>query len=376
MIRENQADEFGTYFVRATLNGCVSNVAEVEVQVKPRPALPMAFNGGAVCADNPWSTLTLSVSEASATDGATYTWYDEFFQQLAPPTEDLEISITNLTAYSEDRAYAFYVQADLDGCVSEFSVPTMPVLNGIPPNTPFAGNDTIVCDNQVAILRAESPDIGSGRWTPVGFSNPDITIANPNQAVTTVNGLEIEDSPYLFQWTLSNGACENYATDTVEIQIAATELADAGEDIVACFSDVINLSAFPPLDPESFGTWTQPPAQQDFGVFIEDDNDPNTLISGLEPNNLYVFTWTISSTCGQDSSKVFVRVSPRSVVTNDAIVACNDDGIAQVEANEPGVGSTGVWTSPDPDIVFTDPTSFRTMVSNPESRGKHLHLDY
>jgi large repetitive protein len=61
-------DDAGEYFVTANIDGCISSVASLEVEVKAMPIEPTAINDGPVCDG---SLVNLS---ASLVPGATYNW--------------------------------------------------------------------------------------------------------------------------------------------------------------------------------------------------------------------------------------------------------------------------------------------------------------
>ena len=207
------------------------------------------------------------------------------------------------------------------------------------------------------------PSIGTGRWTLVSDA-PDIIIANNTEASTNVSGLLRREEPYIFRWTLSNGACVNYSSDEVEIAVRQGEEAVAGDDILACEDEIVNLGASPPSEVGSVGTWTQPEAQRILGVKIEDDTMASSLITGLEPDNIYIFTWTINTVCGRDSSDVLVIISdPQPDAGMDAI-ACNDEAMTILEAVPPTQGSDGQWEALNPAAIIDDFDNPLTMVSN------------
>lgn len=360
---ENQPSENGTYKVVSIVNGCPSDTARVEVRVKPRPAIPMITNDGPHCISHPEAVLTLRLTENSLTDGAVYNWYDGFSDMpLENPDTSRVFSFTDFTNYTTDGTFPFYVNAMLDGCRSTRNDTTFAQLNRIPSSQAFAGIDTSICMGTYR-LGAEMPSIGTGRWSLLS-DVPGIIIANNTQASTNVSGLMRREEPYVFRWTLSNGACVNYSSDEVEIAVRQGEEAVAGEDILACEDEIVNLGATPPTELGSIGTWTQPEAQRILGVKIEDDTMASTLITGLQPDNIYIFTWTINTVCGRDSSNVLVIISDPQPDAGMDLVACNDEGSAMLEAVPPTQGSQGQWTALNPAAVIDDLDNPLTTVSH------------
>ncbi len=358
-----QSAEFGIYHVVATVNGCKSDTAYVEVRVKPRPAKPVAFAEPALCISSDNAVLFLGVDTVSATNNATYSWYlnSTGSPALGPPTPDLVFPMTNFSGIN-NGTYPFFVVANLEGCASEPSAPLNVALNTIPGNLPFAGRDTSTCFDQI-MLSAAAPSIGTGVWTQTGGPS-GVFIANPDKALTPVQGLTMIDSAYTFRWTLSNGACIDYAFDEVSILVTRGELSNAGEDILACEGEVINLSGNPAMGVTAEGMWSQPPAQEILGVVIEDPGDPNTLLTGLEPDNLYTFTWTISSECGTESDFVFVTISDPNPDAGDDFIVCNSDKTTSLSAAEPTLGSDGLWEVLTQGVIISEPAKHNTGVQN------------
>ena len=354
----------GTFSVFKILNGCFSDTVSVDVVVKPRPSAPIAQNNGPVCISSANPELTLFVTPGSATPGAFYTWSSQG-QPLGAETNLLSFVLTDFQNFPGNGTYPFTVTARLEECFSSVSAPTLVTLNTIPANQAFAGFDNTVCNGEIGLLSASAPPIGTGQWTQTGGSTTGVVIVNPGSATTPVNGLTIAGGPYTFRWTLSNGACQNYSSDEITITISQTEPADAGvETMHVCANSELNLEALPPANVGSSGLWSQPPAQAILGVVIVSPTDPNTLITGLAPNNLYVFTWTVTGNCGTGQDQVSVTVSDNAPDAGNDVNACNDDAVASISASLPSLGSTGSWIAVNPETTIDDPQNQTTNVRN------------
>lgn len=337
----------GTYFVSIVVNGCPSaSSAPLLVQVNDAPTAVLAENNGPICLDDPNATLQLSVSSASAIPGATYTWYQASTNTIVGgPTTSLTTTVSDLTSYSTG-ANDFYVVANVNGCPSSASVPTTVQFDFIPTNGAFAGNDIFVCDNNSVVLNAQAPTVGSGQWTQT--SGSAVVIANPNQSTTSIVGLN-SGQAYTFAWVLSNGSCENYATDEVLVTVdVAVANADAGVDFQLCNATETNLNATLAAGGIT-GTWTQPSSQALLGVTIVNTNDPNTQITGLVPGNNYQFIWTLSNAgCGDFSTDIIVITNEstegiEAFAGNDIDLCGNEE--TPLSATSAQVGSTGIWTT-------------------------------
>ncbi len=353
----------GLYQVRIIINGCASNFsAPVFVEVNPSPGIPTVVNNGPICIDNAGASVTLSVTAASATPGASYSWFDAATgTQVGGPTTSLNFTLMDFTNYT-NGTFDFYATAALNGCVSTISIPTAVEMNTIPNTVAFAGTDEQICNGTSTALNAEAPTIGTGTWTQTG--GPTAIIANPTAANTSINGLTAGQS-YTFTWTLSNGACGAYSSDDVIITVISTgELAEAGDNINLCNTNSTTLNATA-SGTGAVGTWTQPASQQALGVTITNAADPNTTVTNLQPGSVYTFTWTLATVaCGVlDDDQVIVTVEENSVeaYAGEDFTDCGQ-GAIQLSAATPTSG-TGTWTVNDPTINIVAPNQPTTTVT-------------
>jgi len=354
----------GTFKVFKILNGCFSDTLSLEVVVKTRPPAPVAQNNGPICISSANPELTLFVTPGSATAGAFYTWYYQG-QPIGAETDAQSFILNNFQNFPGNGTYAFTVKARLEECFSGDSNPTLVTLNTIPANQAFAGFDNTVCNGEIGLLSASQPPIGTGQWTQTGGSTTGVVIVNPDSPTTPVNGMTLSGGPYTFRWTLSNGACQDYSFDETILTISQTEPADAGVATRhVCANSQLNLEAVPPANVGSTGLWSQPPAQAILGVVIVSPTDPNTLITGLAPNNLYVFTWTVTGNCGTGQDEVSVTVSDNAPDAGNTVNACNDEAEASISASLPSLGSTGSWVAINPATTIDDPQNNTTVVRN------------
>lgn len=347
----------GTYSLRVTLNGCTSNLVTTELRVTPSPEQPIVLNDGPVCSEEDGATLNLFLDPSSETPDAAYTWFGPSGVVLAETTAG-SLELTNLSPFGDGET-PFTVRATRDGCSSIVSEPTIARLNTIPASQAFAGDNFRACEGFSTELEAAVPSVGTGRWSLVGGNPEGVTIANPDMAVTAVDGLQ-GGAEYTFRWTLSNGACKDYSSDEVVVNVTETEIADAGKDLITCATEEITLEATPVVTNQAF--WTQSDVQELLGVNIVNENSPQTLITGLEPGNLYSFTWTVVGGCGEITDEILVLVSDPDPFAGVDKVACNDDGFVQLEADEPSEGSRGRWSSPVIPVDFSDPRDPETFV--------------
>ena len=355
----------GNYIVYIIVNGCVSPLsAPVTVTVNEAASAVVATNNGPLCADAAGSVIELSVTSASAIAGATYTWYNSANgSQIGAPTTSLTFAITDLTPYAAGN-HSFYVIAQTNGCPTPASIPTTVTLDAIPTSNASAGLDQFVCDNSAVTLSASNPSVGTGAWTQT--SGATVTIANPNSANTSISGM-IPGQSYTFMWSLSNGACVNYSTDEVVINVDnAIAVADAGPDQVLCNPTNISLAGNLPGTGIT-GTWSQPSAQALLGVTIDDPTNPNTSVTGLMGGNIFQFIWTYSNVgCGDFSSDVVVITIGQDGGSANAGVDrdfCAVDEIT-LGANGAPQGSTGTWTTLTPGVTVLSPNQPNSFVAD------------
>lgn len=357
----NNADSIlhsGAYTIMATRNGCMSDADTVFVEVRRRPMRPIALPVAPVCISTPGAVALFSVAPGSATPGATYDWFDQNNMQVGV-SAGLTFQFNNFAPYGEGT-FPFFVRARKDGCISGLSEPVFVTFNTIPAQPPFAGEDAEVCPNLDIFLNATAPPRGTGLWTLVQGGTGNESIVSPGMPASQVTGLLMEQS-YTFRWTLSNGACVNYAFDEVTLNVRELEAVFAGSDTIICPGTSFQLYAAP-VELDS-GRWSQPDVQALLGISIGDNADPASPVTGMTSGNLYVFVWTVSGECGSRADSVFVSVSDVQPSAGDDFRACNDEQFAVLRAQTPGLGSFGNWSSPDTTLQFSDPQDPEATVS-------------
>ena len=352
----------GVYSVFADLAGCRSDTSFVTVEIRPTPATPVVEPIESICISDSNSVLRLSINPNTATPGATYQWFiRNSGVRVGAPTADLTLELTDLGLFSGGGDFDFTVSAIVDACPSFPSAPVVVSLDAIPDLGANAGRDTVVCEG-LFVLNAVPTTVGTGRWTLVAGTG-DIDIINPGQPTTAVQGLTQNGGPYRFAWTLSNGSCGDFASDTIQLTVTDGEVADAGENIVACLREEVRLDAVAPVLAGSTGEWTQALAQELLGIEIANPNDPNTIIRGLRPDNIYSFVWTVRSSCGVKEDVVVVNVSDPSPFAGEDQTACNEERSAELAADPPTLGSRGRWRPLDDRLSVAEPDSARTRVT-------------
>lgn len=353
----------GEYKVRAIVNGCSSAEGTTVVVVKSRPPAPAVEVADSVCLSQPGATLTLQIT-GNATPMARYIWYNaSTLDSLGPPAFPLSFQLTNLNGL-KPPADSFFVRAVLDGC---YSVPSKAVFvktDTIPANIPaFAGPDFPACDQGPFALNATLPTgtTITGVWSKVG--NGSAAITDPFNKNTWVSG-GTAGNTYCFVWTLSNGACRNYSTDTVCATVNAFETAQLeNTQIVTCFSDTVRLNAI--QGQTVAGKWSQPPGQDALLIDIENPDDPNTIVSNLRPQGVHYFTWTLKTAgCPPSNATLTVLNIGKAADAGPDITVCSLDPCTVMMGSPIDTFERGKWYSLDfpPDQEFITPDDPQSKV--------------
>lgn len=363
MIMNASASDEGNYSVQVVIGSCVSTVSEpIFVGVDAAPAVPVAMNSGDVCISDPNAAVVLEVAAGSTVPGAIYTWHEVVTEQvIGVPTTDWTTTVPNLSNYPSGT-YQFYVVSSLNGCTSEPSIATTVTITDVPNVNAFAGTDINFCGDGTTNLNATAPAVGTGLW--IQTSGPVATIANPTAANTTISDL-VAGNTYTFMWSLSSGACADYDADEVVVTVeTATDVAQA-ESFETCDPNTVTLNATAPAAGVS-GMWTQPVAQAALGVVITNPSDPNSTVTGLQSDNNYTFTWTLSNAACGDFSNAVAIVQVLETVTStfagaDQVICNGTDAV--LTATTVGSG-TGTWTAMDSNVSVSTPNQETTVVFN------------
>ena len=348
------------YFVRVTINGCVSGYSEpLNIVVNPRPPKPFLLPIQPICLDDPNASLKLCI--LTGTPGAKYQFISaDSGKVLGPPTSSLCFQTSNLSGL-HPGLNTFYVITQLDSCSSLPSDPKTIQVDTIPNITAFAGDDIVICASQALMLNAADP--GDGTW--IQISGPPTTIVSPNDDNTLVNNV-VADTMYQYKWTLSNGACKNYSTDTVKVTVVAPEPTIPDTTFKICETEV-QLKATSGVN--TSGMWSQPPIQEALGVTIDDPTDPNTWVRNLKHGQTFFFKWTLIDTgCNPQPMTTTVQVySDKPFIGPDATICsagCDSLDLYSTPLPIGEHGEFGIWSSQNQALVFGNPNNETTSVCN------------
>ena len=217
-----------------------------------------------------------------------------------------------------------------------------------------AGDPQTVCSGTPVFMDAASPTyiFEIGTWTV----NPSagVVISDINLPNTEVNGL-LEDTPYTFTWTISNG-CATIPGDDVIItvnDVTGPIVSDAGA--AQCLASGLTTITLDGNDPDpGTGLWTKLTGS---AATITDATLYNTTVTGLT-DDTYTFEWAISSGgCIPTRDTVIITIDdPVTTATATDIEVCGNT--ANLTGNTPGKGA-GLWeqVSGNAGVTIVNPTN-------------------
>lgn len=361
-VTENQE---GLYNVKVTLNGCTTFAVEpILVLVDPLPNQPLILppDPTRICKSDASANINLVVS--NITQGALYTWiHVEQNDTIAGPLPAGSLYINNLTQFSPGTQ-TFKVIANKNGCNSLFSQTVSVVLDTIPANQADAGpSPRILCTRDELRLGASAPTQGiTGKWKQVG--TPAVTIVNPDDPTSKLVNFS-PGNTYTFVWSISNGGCANFDTDTAIISTVAPEIAVVPESyITTCAVYAVTIHAQQGQNAKGF--WTQDENQKNaLMIGISNPDSTTTTVSNLVPGGSYFFYWVLPDIgCGMDSAQVRIdNFSAKPYAGADQTI-CRNEPVTKVSATELQNFETGLWTSNNPGITFTPANNEVSIVGN------------
>ena len=292
------SSEAGTYYCAITNSQLPLLTLYRRVTILNISKLANPGNSFSVCD----SISTLQGSPAPA--GGTSVWSVLSGNAVITNIDSPVTAISNVSIGANVFNYA--VSAGNLSCpVNTYSNVQIIITRDTNPSPAYAGANISVCGAQ-AILHADSPSVGIGRWTVITLGNA--SIAQPNDPISAVNGLTYGNN--IFRWQIVNGACAPAYFSEVKVYRDDTLGAvNAGRDTSICPTSCI-LTAQLPAD--AHWAWSVATGSGIFGTdsssqLYGNDTSVVTYVSGLS-EYLNTFKWTIWNTCNAVSSNVNVTV--------------------------------------------------------------------
>lgn len=222
-------------------------------------------------------------------------------------------------------------------------------------DTAFAGLDQNWCNMTTTVLAANTPSSSTGTWTQSSAQTSiGVVIDNPTSPNTQVTGLQ-SGQLYTFVWSLDNGVCGIYDSDTMLVTIddIPSDNAFAGADIIACGLDTVPLQAFN----STFGNglWST-----NTSAVILNDSVSTTAVTNLQQDTT-VLVWTLSSgNCGVYSSDTVL------VIQGGIAPIANADNFTATAGNTTTINVL-------PNDVLT--TNWDIYINTPTTSGQLLNLN-
>ncbi|MCH2021777.1 MAG: gliding motility-associated C-terminal domain-containing protein [Saprospiraceae bacterium] len=294
----------GSYVVVTTLNGCSTVSTDTTIVSVLGIGTATAFAGldQDLCGVN-----TVIMDATAAVPPVLGTWTTSS-TAIIGNVNDPNTLVTNLSLGS----YVFYWSLSSTTCSSLSTDSVIITVNPQSTDTALAGVDQTLCDVTSAILGGNTPLISTGAWSQSSsqISN-GVIINNSSNPSSTISGLQ-PGNIYTFVWEFTNGVCGMHSSDTVtiDINIAPSDNAFAGGDIVTCGQDTVSLDAL--SSTLGAGFWTT-----DSSAIIISPTLENSQVTNLLQDTS-TFVWTLSNgiCTNYSSDTVLVILSNISPVAN------------------------------------------------------------
>jgi hypothetical protein len=295
-----------------------------------------AFNY-TITANNPAATFTWTASVTSGTaTGFTASGSGNTINDI----------ITNTG--NTDAVIKYTIIPTINSCpgtpfILTVTIHPLPIITAVPVNSP-------ICSNQPANIILTS-NVANTSYTWTSTTTAGIT-GNTTQLVQVVTN-SIQDilvnnasTPGTVTYTVTpyNGTCPGPPVIT-SITVEPMPVASVpGPDAEVCNVTSYPLHANTP--PYGTGKWTV--TQGPPGCIFSSATDPNAIVSGLSPGNIYQFQWTItaSPTCPSNSNVVNITIdkAPIGGTTSSPATVCSGSNAGQILLNGE-VGTVVRWES-------------------------------
>lgn len=277
------------------------------------------------------SSVELRGPEASIGTWTKITGGSATITTISPNT----VLVTNTSPSGSPYQFVFTVPARW-GCPQ--TVDTMQLILHDTTVIPNAGTDQNICTATSVTLNGNDVSPNTGTWTQI--FGPTTTITSNsifNTTVTNINTAGI----YLYRWTAVSGSCRR--SDEVRIEkFDPPTVSNAGADQTIC-PESTNLTGNSALI--GVGNWSQ--LSGPVSVNIEEQVNPNTLVTGFTAVGTYTFEWAIENgpSCPVSRDTVAINVPFLNPTTADAGIdsnICNRTSTS-LNGNSISIGS-GQWS--------------------------------
>lgn len=338
----------GTYIFDWTVaNGTCTSSDQMQIQVDGLPTTPNAGPDQNLC-----NVTTVTMAGNSPITG-TGVW-SRLSGPNTPTINDPSSPTTSITGMTTGT-YIFRWTISNGSCTPLTDDVQIIISEAVTSSN--AGTDQNQCNVTSITMTANTPSVGVGNWSMISGPNSP-TITNANTSNTTITGLIA--GTYVFQWTITNGACSS--ADQVQIiNYATPTTSNAGPDQTLCG---VTSAIFAGNSPSTgIGLWTVVSGPNT--PTITSSSSPNSTVTGLIPGT-YIFRWTIiNGTCTNSTDDVQIVITEAASTANAGPDQnpCNVTSITMA-GNTPSSG-TGTWTmvSGPNTPTITSPNSPTTTIS-------------
>ncbi|MEM9991382.1 MAG: immunoglobulin domain-containing protein [Bacteroidota bacterium] len=290
-LQDVSALDEGTYYLTISRNGCQSDRESTEIQVTSRPAPPVLFNSGPICAGE---DITLMVSDTTAD---VYHWL--------PPNSNSEFTTSGtngdtllVAAPTAVDAGAWRAYITTNNCSSELSSPSTIVINTVP-DLAVSANPNTLCAGSTLTLEASPTLLGATYlWT-----GPDSYMA-ATQNPLLPNITPQSQGVYTCVITSAEG-CMNQ--DTVQVTVDAgveiMEIQDNGQQCNSGPTDILMRAILSPPDDGTYEyRWTGP------NNYTSTDSIATIPGATEEDNGNYILDVVNASGCPSTTSNIVISI--------------------------------------------------------------------
>jgi gliding motility-associated-like protein len=357
----------GTYYVNATLAGCVSGTDSVVVIINS-PAIVNAGSNQTVCAN--MDSVYLSGSCSTGSGSWSTSGSGTFFPNANTLNAVYIISVGDISSGSITLTLSSGNNGACSVVTSNMSVTITPAP------TVNAGSDQSVCSNNANVSLSGTSSTGTGTWTTSGSGT-----FSPNN--TTLNAVYIPSSAdtaagtdTLILTSTSNGVC-NPAVDTMIVIYTPAPYVNAGGPIFICggtTSVALNGSV---SGGASTGQWST----LGTGTFSPNNTTLNATYN-LSPADISSGTVTLVLTStGNGSCLAVTDTSVITITTVSTAFAGNDTTICasntlQLNGIVTGGSGTGQWSTTGSGAFVPNATTLNAVYipSNADTAAKSVKL--
>jgi PKD repeat protein len=341
-----------TLTVNTSLPGtCSSIVSNVTITIKD-PVTVSSSATKSIC-----TGAAVGYTPTSATAGATFTWTATGSASAtgfsATGNGSINDVITNTDA-TTNATVTYIITPTGNGCTGTPFTFTVTVN----PKPSASAADRLICSGQQAgITLTSNLTNTSYTWTSTATAgvtgntnNATPTSSNSINDVLTNSGTTSGTATYTIT-PITNGCSGTPITVTVTVEPPPTT-PNAGASKSICNQPTYTLEGNQPT--VGTGKWTQVTVFP--GITFDDDTKFNAIVSGLQPNNTYIFRWTITgaASCTPKISDVSIKVDPASVggttAGSQSVCSGNNSGQITLSGN---VGNVVRWESSPDGITWT-----------------------